>query len=102
MRSDFLMEMNLACLTTPSNELRHWGGVAGDPEHDGAIKYYFPAGIKVFGYEAREVLFFSESTTLFFMTLQSGLKHLPEINRILRLNPIKRGGSGWIWVFWKD
>jgi hypothetical protein len=41
------------------------GTVASDPEQLGAIVFRFPPGVKVFGHEAREALFFSESTILF-------------------------------------
>lgn len=67
------------------------GAVANDPEQLGAVRFHFPAGTRVFGYEAREATFFSESTILFFVTLESNSTHLIEINRVLKLHPIKNG-----------
>jgi len=68
-------------------------------DYSGGIRYHFPSGIDVFGYEAVDALYFSESTTLFVVTLRSDLKSLPKISRVLSLNPISSGnpdGYGYI------
>jgi len=68
-------------------------------DYSGGIRYHFPPGVNVFGYEAIDALYFSESTTLFVVTLRSDLKHLPRINRVLNLNPVPRGnpdGYGYV------
>jgi len=67
------------------------GAVANDPEQLGAVRFHFPAGTRVFGYEAREATFFSESTILFFVTLESSLANLNKINEVLKLHPIENG-----------
>lgn len=67
------------------------GAVVSDPERFGAIRYRFPPDTKVFGYEAREATFFSESTILFFVTLESNSRHLGDLNRLLKLHKIKKG-----------
>lgn len=59
----------------------------------GRITYRLPRGIKVFGYEASEALFFAESTTIFFITLRADSGRLKEISRILGLTPVPKGSQ---------
>jgi len=67
------------------------GAVVSDPERFGAIRFRFPPDTRVFGYEAREATFFSESTILFFVILKSDSADLNELNRVLKLHPIPKG-----------
>lgn len=57
----------------------------------GRVTYRLPRGINVFGYEAREALFFAESTTIFFITLRSDSGRLKEISKTLGLTPVPKG-----------
>jgi hypothetical protein len=68
-------------------------------DYSGGIRYRFPLGIKVFGYEAIDALYFSESTTLFVVTLRADFKYLPKINKVLNLTPVPKGnpeGYGYV------
>lgn len=65
--------------------------VASESKHGGGVTYQFPRGIRIFGYEAGEALYFDESTTLFFVRLQSGPEALRSISEALRLTPIRKG-----------
>ena len=67
------------------------GAVVRDPEQVGAIIFRLPPGTRVFGYEAREATFFSESTILFFVSLKANSSGLNKLNAILKLRPIRRG-----------
>jgi len=68
-------------------------------DYSGGIEYRFPDGVKVFGYEAMHAIYFSESTTLFFVILRADVRHLGEINKILGLTPVAKGnpdGYGYV------
>jgi hypothetical protein len=68
-------------------------------DYSGGIGYRFPRGVKAFGYEVVDALYFSESTTLFVVTLRADFKYLPEINGALNLTPIQKGnpdGYGYV------
>jgi hypothetical protein len=78
----------------PKRQLETLGvKVATESRHGGETVYHFPPGVKVFGYEASDALFYSESTTLFFVNLRSRSDKLHGINKILKLEPIKNGNS---------
>ncbi|WP_157636468.1 hypothetical protein [Burkholderia ubonensis] len=76
----------------PKQRLESLGvNVINESRHGGEIRYQLPSGIKLFGYEAREALFFSESTTLFFVRLKSGPERMRAINKALRLTSVPKG-----------
>ena len=55
------------------------------------ISYYFPPGIKVFGYEVSEAKYFDSGMMIFFVSLRAGSDRLPAINKTLRLAPVAKG-----------
>jgi len=68
-------------------------------DYSGGIRYHFPDGVKVFGYDAMDALYFAESTTLFFVTLRADVKFLGKVNKILGLSPVATGnpdGYGYV------
>lgn len=67
--------------------------VASESKHGGEITYQFPRGTRVFGYDAISAIYFDESTTIFFVRLNSGLAGLRDISNSLRLHPIKDGNA---------
>lgn len=65
--------------------------VINESKHGGEIRYQLPSGVKLFGSEASEALFFSESTTLFFVDLRSAPERMRAINRALKLAAVPKG-----------
>jgi hypothetical protein len=65
--------------------------IVEEPQHGGEIRYHFPLGVKVFGYEATEALFSSPSTTIFFVNLHTRSDHLSAISEALKLAPVPKG-----------
>jgi hypothetical protein len=65
--------------------------VNSQPPDNDTITYRFPAGVKVFGYEASEATSSAESVTTFFISLRAGADHLRQINKTLRLTGVTKG-----------
>jgi hypothetical protein len=57
----------------------------------GEMRYRFPRGVKVFGYEASEAVYSSESITTFFVNLRSPSDRLGAVNKVLRLISVPKG-----------
>jgi hypothetical protein len=76
----------------PKRKLEALGvSIANESHHGGETVYRFPPGVRVFGQEVSQALYFSESTTLFFVNLRSGRGQLETVNKSLRLSPVPKG-----------
>lgn len=67
-------------------------GVAiyNDPGKFGASVFRFPKGVRVFGYEAMQAVYSTESITTFFVELDAGPTDLVRLKNMLRLRPIEK------------
>lgn len=67
--------------------------IPSETKHEGEMRYRFPTGIKIFGYEVSEALFSSNSVTTFFVTLHASPDRLRTIDQILKLVPVPGGNA---------